>query len=66
MLKHIPRKIKYLKYKKSPSGFYFVAFQVVLSNDVASTVFNAGDVTDKELQTFNIPDFSLVKRVNGT
>jgi hypothetical protein len=66
MLKHIPRKIKHLKYKKSPSGKFFGAFQVALSNDVVSTVFNAGDVTDQDMQTFNIPDFSLVKRVNGT
>ena len=64
MLKDIPRKIKHLKYKKS--GDYFGAFQVVLSNGVASPVFTANHVTDQDMQKFNIPDFSLVKRVNGT
>jgi hypothetical protein len=33
---------------------------------VASPVFTANDVTDQDMQSFNIPDFSLVKRVNGT
>ena len=66
MVKNIPNKIKVLKHKKSTSGNCFGAFQVILSNGISSPVFRATGTNNHYMQSFNIPDFSLVKRVNGT
>ncbi len=48
MVKNIPRKIKHFKYKNSAN--FFRAFQVVLSNDVASPVFTASGKIDQDMQ----------------
>ena len=64
MLKDIPRKIKHLKYKKS--GDYFGAFQVVLSNGISSPVFNTDSTNVQNMQSCNISDYSLVKKIKGT
>ena len=67
MANNVPKKIKDLKYKKSTTnGNYFGAFQVILSNGMSSPVFNCTKTNDQDMQSFNIPDYSLVKRVNGT
>jgi hypothetical protein len=39
---------------------------VILSNGVSSPVFTANDQNDQGLQSFAIPDYSVVKRVKGT
>ena len=67
MVKNIPTKIQVLKHKKSTKNSnLFGAFQVILSNGISSPVFTAPGTNDQDMQSFNIPDFSLVKRVNGT
>ena len=45
MVKNIPRKIKDLK-RKSNGGSVFGAFQVILSNGMASPVFAASGIND--------------------
>jgi hypothetical protein len=56
-----------LKYKpRTPSTNAFGAFQVILSNGVSSPVFTANNQNDQGLQSFAIPDYSVVKRVKGT
>ena len=66
MVKNIPNKIKDLKHKKSTNPDYFGAFQVILSNGMSSPVFTVSGTNDQDMQSCNIPDFSLVKKVNGT
>ena len=67
MAKNIPFKIRDLKFKKSTAyNQLFGAFQVILSNGVSSPVFSTTDTNDSEMRSFNIPNYSLVKRVNGT
>ncbi len=39
---------------------------MVLSNGVSSAVFTAPGTNDQGMLSFNIPDYSQVKRVNGT
>ncbi len=39
---------------------------MILSNGVSSPVFTANDQNDQGLQSFAIPDYSVVKRVKGT
>ncbi len=68
MLKdNISIKLKDLKYKQSTKDKrYFSGFQVILSNGVASPVFTATGQDAQGLQSFAIPDYSQVKRINGT
>ena len=67
MSKNIAFKIKDLKYKIcSKDKDYFGAFQVVLSNGTSSPVFTAQGENDQNMQSVNIQDYSLVKRVNGS
>ena len=66
MVKNIPTKIQVLRYKSRDDGNWFGAFQVILSNGMSSPVFKANNVNDQNMQSFNIPDYSLVKRINGT
>ncbi len=68
MLKdNITIKIKDLKYKQNTyDKSYFGGFQVILSNGVASPVFTATGQDAQGLQSFAIPDYSQVKRFNGT
>ena len=68
MAQNIPVKIQVLKYQRSTysEGKHFGAFQVILSNGMSSPVFNATNTNDQGMQWVNIPDYSLVKRVNGT
>ena len=68
MAKNIPTGIRDLKYCKSTylSGRFFGAFQVILSNGMTSPVFNAADTNVKDIQSFNIQNYSLVKKINGT
>ncbi len=39
---------------------------MVLSNGESSAVFTAPGTNDQDMLSFNIPDYSQVKRVNGT
>ena len=39
---------------------------MILSNGVSSPVFAADGVNTQGLQSFEIPDYSMVKRVKGT
>jgi hypothetical protein len=39
---------------------------VVLSNGVSSAVFTAPGTNDQDMLSFNIPDYSQVKRVHGS
>ena len=68
MLKdNIAIKLKDLKYKQNTfDKNYFGGFQVILSNGVASPVFTATGQDAQGLQSFAIPDYSQVKRINGT
>ncbi len=68
MLKdNIAIKLKDLKYKQNTtSSSFFGGFQVILSNGVASPVFTATGQDAQGLQSFAIPDYSQVKRINGT
>ena len=69
MANNIPTKIKDLKYKQisyNDGSKYFDAFQVILSNGISSPILKGGYKNIQEMQSFNVPDFSLVKRVNGT
>ncbi len=63
-----PFKIKDLKYQGAvhARGNCFGAFQVILSNGMSSPVFNSRNTKGQEMQSFNVPDYSLVKRVHGT
>jgi hypothetical protein len=67
MANNIPTKISDLKHKISANyPTYFGAFQVILSNGMSSQVFNVEENNDQGMQSLNITDYSLVKRVNGT
>ena len=68
MAKNIPTKIIDLRHKTADGKYdhLFGAFQVILSNGVSSPVFSTTDTNDSEMRSFNIPNYSLVKRVNGT
>ena len=67
MHKNIGLKIKDLKYKLcSGCSGLFGAFQVVLSNGTSSPVFTTKGENDQNMQSFNIADFAMVKRVNGS
>ena len=64
---NIAIKVKDLMYKKSTgSSKYFGGFQLILSNGVSSPVFTCTDQDASGLQSFAIPDYSQVKRINGT
>ncbi len=39
---------------------------MVLSNGLSSAVFTAPGTNDQDMLSFNIPDYSQVKRVKGT
>ena len=67
MANNLPTNLKDLKYQSSAyNSNYFGAFQVILSNGMASPVFKANSNDGQALQSCNIPEFSLVKRVNGS
>ncbi len=67
MANNLPTNLRDLKYQKGTfDDRIFGAFQVILSNGVASPVFKARPDDGQALQSCNIPDFSLIKRVNGT
>ena len=67
MHKNIGLKIKDLKYKLcSGCSGLFGAFQVVLSNGTSSPVFTAKNENDQNMQSFNIHDYAIVKRINGS
>jgi hypothetical protein len=68
MLKNnIAIKVKELKYKKNTSNCgFFGGFQLVLSNGTSSPVFLATGQDAQGLQAVAIPDYSQVKRINGT
>ena len=65
-------KVKDLKYDKasyfSANDWWkcFSGFQLILSNGVSSPVFTYSGYKARKLKSFDIPDYSLVKRVNGT
>ena len=65
---NIAVKVRELKYKKNTSngGGYFGGFQLILSDGTSSPVFTATGQDAQGLQTVAVPDFSLVKRINGT
>ncbi len=67
MQKNIAIKIKDLKFKIcSQDKNLFGAFQVVLSNGVCSPVFTVKGENDQNMQSVNIQDYAIVKRVNGS
>ncbi len=67
MANNLPTNIRDLKYQKSTkNSSFFGAFQVILSNGVVSPLFKAHSDDGQALQSFNISDYSLVKRVNGS
>ena len=64
---NIAIKLKEFKYKKNtPYTSYFGGFQLILSNGTASPVFVATGQDAQGLQSVAIPDYSQVKRINGT
>ena len=64
---NIAIKVKDLKYRKSTSmSSWFGGFQLILSNGVSSPVFTCTGQDASGLQSFAIPDYSQVKRINGT
>ena len=65
---NIAIKVKDLMYRKSTTypNHYFGGFQLILSNGVSSPVFTCTGQDASGLQSFAIPDFSQVKRINGT
>ncbi len=67
MQKNIATRIKDLKFKIcSKNSNVFGAFQVVLSNGVCSPVFTGKGENDQNMQSVNIQDYAIVKRVNGS
>jgi hypothetical protein len=67
MQKNIATRIKDLKFKIcSNDNRFFGAFQVVLSNGVCSPVFTGKGENDQNMQSVNIQDYAIVKRVNGS
>jgi hypothetical protein len=67
MSNNIPIKIRDFEFKISTNyPSYFGAFQVILSNGMISPVFNVNENNDQDIQSLNITEYSLVKRVNGT
>jgi hypothetical protein len=65
MQKNIATRIKDLKFKIcSKENWLFGAFQVVLSNGVCSPVFTGKGENDQNMQSVNIQDYAIVKRVN--
>ena len=67
MKKNVAIKFKDLKFKKcSKDSNVFGAFQVVLSNGSCSPVFAAQGENEQNMQSVNIQDYSIVKRVNGS
>ncbi len=67
MVQNMPTKIIDFKHKTN-TGFSscFGAFQVVLSNGIASPVMKGKSETDTGLQSLPIKDYSQVKIINGT
>ena len=64
---NIALKLKELKYKKNTLyTSYIGGFQLILSNGTASPVFVATGQDAQGLQSVAIPDYSQVKRINGT
>lgn len=56
-----------MKYKIcSKNKEVFGALQVILSNGSSSPVFTAKYENDKDMQTFDVQDYAMVKRVNGS
>ena len=68
MPKNMAIKVQDLKYKKNTvnSENYFGGFQLIFSNGVSSPLFTGTSQGAQGLQSFAIPDFSQVKRINGT
>ncbi len=67
MQNNIATRIKDLKFKIcSENSYVFGAFQVVLSNGVCSPVFTGKGENDQNMQSVNIQDYAIVKRVNGS
>ena len=68
MPKNMAIKVQDLKYKKNTvdSSGFFGGFQLILSNGVSSPLFAGTGQGAQGLQSFAIPDFSQVKRINGT
>ncbi len=64
MLKNMPIKVKDLKYNKT--GYRFGAFQLILSNGTSSPVFIAKTCNGENLQSFDIKDYSDIKRGKGS
>jgi hypothetical protein len=66
MANNVPTKMKeFLLRSSTADSNYFGAFQVILSNGVASPVFNAANQNFQYMMTSDT-DYSLVKRINGT
>jgi hypothetical protein len=68
MAKNFPIRMIDLKYQKSTAhnGEHFGAFQVILSNGIVSPMFRVNSTNGQNMQSINVPDFSLVKRINGS
>jgi hypothetical protein len=67
MQNNIATRIKDLKFKMcSKISNLFGGFQVVLSNGVCSPVFTGKGENDQNMQSVNIQDYAIVKRVNGS
>jgi hypothetical protein len=67
MQKNIATRIKDLKFKICyKNKDFFGGFQVVLSNGVCSPVFTGKGENDQNMQSVNIQDYAIVKRVNGS
>jgi hypothetical protein len=68
MAKNFPIRIIDLKYQRSTAfdGEHFGAFQVTLSNGISSPVINASTTNGLNMQSFNVSNYSRIKRVNGS
>jgi hypothetical protein len=67
MADNLPTNLRDFKYQRSTvDSRFFGAFQVILSNGVESPIFKAHSNDGKALESCKIPDFSLVKKVNGS
>ena len=60
-------KVADLKYKNwNSNNDWFGGFQIILSNGTASPVFKAAGQDEKNMQSFAIADYSVVKRIKGS
>ena len=64
---NIAIKVKDLMYKKNSNySYHFGGFQLIFSNGESSPVFTCTGQDASGLQSFAIPDYSQVKRINGS